>query len=72
MSGKVCETELRLPGTDHSSVWFQQDGTTVQTARTSVSALRAIFPQGYRLRGLDVPWLARSPDPSARGSMRSY
>jgi hypothetical protein len=44
MSGNVCEPELRLPGTDRSSVWSHQNGTTAQIARRSVNALRAIFP----------------------------
>lgn len=43
-------------------VWFQQDGATAHTARTSMELLREHFHERLiSLRG-DVPWPARSPD----------
>ena len=60
-----CEPELRRRGIDLSSVRFQQDGATAQTARASMSFLWEIFPQHVISRGGDVPWPARSPDLSA-------
>ncbi|GFG36309.1 hypothetical protein Cfor_00837 [Coptotermes formosanus] len=65
MFRSFCEPELLRRGNDPSSVWFQQDGATTHTARTSMSALREIFPQHIISRGGDVPWHARSPDASA-------
>ena len=43
-------------------VWFQQDGATAHTARTSMALLREHFPERLiSLRG-DLDWPARSPD----------
>ena len=44
MLRNFCEPELRRRGIDLSSVWFQQDGATAHTARTSMSVLREMFP----------------------------
>jgi hypothetical protein len=52
--------ELRRRGIDLSSVWFQQDGATVHTARASMSVLREMFPQHVISRGSDVPLPAHS------------
>lgn len=45
--------------------WFQQDGATAHTARTSMAALRTMFPQRLVSRFGDVNWPARSPDLAA-------
>jgi len=43
-------------------VWFQQDGATAHTARTSMNLLREHFPKRLiSLRG-DLQWSAHSPD----------
>ena len=60
-----CEPELSGRGIDLSSVWFQQDGATAHTARTSMSVLWEMFSQHVVCFGGDVPWPARSPDLSA-------
>ena len=65
MLRNFCEPELRRRGIDLSSVWFQQDGATVHTARASMSVVREMFPQHVISRGGVVPWPARSPDLSA-------
>jgi len=39
MLRNFCEPELHCRGIDLSSVWFQQDGATVHTARASMSVL---------------------------------
>ena len=65
MLRNFCEPELCRRGIDLSSVWFQQDGATTDTARASMSVLREKFPQHVISRGGDVPWPARSPDLSA-------
>jgi hypothetical protein len=59
MLGNLCEPEFRRRGTDHSSVWFQQDWATAHTASASVSILGEIFPQrvifcGGKFHGLRV------------------
>jgi len=65
MLRNFCEPKLRRRGLDLSSVWFQQDGATIHTARASISVLREMFPQHVISRGGDVPWPARSSDFSA-------
>ena len=65
MLRNFCEPELHCHGIDLSSVWFQQDGATIHTARASMSVLREMFPQHVISCGGDVPWPARSPDLSA-------
>jgi hypothetical protein len=76
MLHNFCEPELCRRGISLSSVWFQQDGATASTARTSVSVLREMFPQHVISRGGDVSWPAYSPDLSAcdyflRGYLKS-
>ena len=42
MLRNFCEPQLRRRGIDLSLVWFQQDGATAHTARTSMSVLREV------------------------------
>jgi len=44
------------------NVWFQQDGATAHTARTSMACLREAFPGRLISRYGDLNWPARSPD----------
>jgi len=41
---------------------FQQDGTTSYTARMSMNAVNALFPNRVISRNGDTPWLPRFPD----------
>ena len=41
---------------------FKQDGATSHTARMSMNALNALFPNRVVSRNGDIPWLPRSPD----------
>jgi len=41
---------------------FQQDGATSYTARMSMNAVNALFPNRVVSRDGDIPWLPRSPD----------
>ena len=43
-------------------MWFQQDGATAHKARTSMTAVRAAFPNHVISRFGDLPWPPRSPD----------
>lgn len=43
-------------------MWFQQDGATAHTARTSMTAIRTAFPNYVISRFGDLPWPPRSPD----------
>ena len=52
----------RLEELDLGDVWFQQDGKTLHTPRTSMAVLRERFPERLiSIRG-DLEWPARSPD----------
>ena len=52
----------RLDELDLGDTWFQQDGTTAHTSRTSMAVLREHFPECLiSIRG-DLEWPARSPD----------
>lgn len=52
----------RLDEMDLRDVWFQQDGATAHTARSSMALLREHFPgRLISLRG-DLEWPPRSPD----------
>jgi hypothetical protein len=57
-----CKPELCHHGINPSSVWFQQDGATAHTGRTSMSVLQKIFPQHFISCGSDVPRPAHSSD----------
>ena len=54
--------ELRKRGINRASMWFQQDGATAHTARASMTAVRAAFPNHVISRFEDLPWPPRSPD----------
>ena len=54
--------ELRRRRINTASMWFQQDGVTAHTARASMTAVRAAFPNHVISRFGDLPWPPRSPD----------
>ena len=54
--------ELRRQRINTASMWFQQDGATAHTARASMTAVRAAFPNHVISRSGDLPWPPRSPD----------
>ena len=41
---------------------FQHDGATSHTARMSMNAVNALFPNRFVSRNGDIPWAPRSPD----------
>ena len=43
-------------------MWFQQDGATAHTARASMTAVRAAFPNHVISRFGDLPWSPHSSD----------
>lgn len=45
-----------------SRTWFQQDGATCHTGRTTMDQLRELFPQKLISRFGDITWPPRSPD----------
>lgn len=47
------------------NAWFQQDGATSHTARISLDAVNAVFPNRLISRRGNLPWPARSPDLAA-------
>ena len=52
----------RIEELDQGDIWFQQDGATAHTSRTSMAVLREHFPERLiSIRG-DLEWPARSPD----------
>ena len=51
--------ELRRRGINRASIWFQQDGATAHTARMSMTAVRAAFPNHVISRFGDLPWPSR-------------
>ena len=51
--------ELCRRGINRASIWFQQDGATAHTARASMTAVRAAFPNHVILRFGDLPWPPR-------------
>ena len=53
------EPELRSRGINNQNVWFQQDGTTAQTARATMTVVRAMFPDRLISRCGDVLWPPR-------------
>ena len=51
----------------YKTTYFQQDGTTSQTAKIAINILRPLFP-GYLIsRYGEIAWPARSPDLSVCG-----
>ena len=54
--------ELRRREINRASMWFQQDGATAHTARASMIAVRAAFPNHVISCFGDLPWPPRSPD----------
>jgi hypothetical protein len=57
--------ELSHCGIELSTIWFQQDGATVQTARASTEVIQEIFPEQVISLHSELPWPAHSPDVSA-------
>ncbi|KAJ4441201.1 hypothetical protein ANN_11052 [Periplaneta americana] len=57
---KMCLKNIHV-----QSLWFQQDGATAHTARTSMTALRRMFPEHLVSRFGNVNWPTHSPDLSA-------
>lgn len=52
----------RIEELDQGDIWFQQDGATPHTSRTSMAVLWEHFPERpISIRG-DLEWPARSPD----------
>jgi hypothetical protein len=60
MSRNFLEPESHHREIDLRTVWFQQDGATAHTARTSMWVLREMIPGHVISRGGDMP--ACSPD----------
>ncbi|CAG4965031.1 unnamed protein product [Colias eurytheme] len=54
--------KLREHPSNSSHTWFQQDGATPHTARTTMSLLREEFPGKLISRFGDISWPPRSPD----------
>lgn len=46
-------------------MWFQQDGATAHTARSTIQLLNDVFPRRLISRSGDLAWPARSPDLTA-------
>jgi len=46
-------------------MWFQQDGATAHTARSTIQLLNDVFPRRLISRNGDLAWPARSPDLTA-------
>ena len=55
-------SELRRRGINTASMRFQQDEATAHTARASMTAVRAVFPNHVISRFGDLLWPPRSPD----------
>ena len=53
-------SELLRRGISRASMWFQQDGATDHTARASMTAIRAAFPNHLISRFGELPWPRRS------------
>ena len=51
---------VRFPVNENTS--FQQDGATSHTARMSMNAVNALFPNRVVSRNGDISWPPRSPD----------
>jgi hypothetical protein len=56
---------LRRHDCDHATVWFQQDGATVHTARQSINKLETMSEQGIITCYGDISRPDCSPDLSA-------
>lgn len=54
--------ELRKKRVPIQRVWFQQDGATAHTARSSMEAIQSAFPGRVISRFGDINWPPRSPD----------
>jgi len=48
------------------NTFFQQDGATSHTARMSMNAVNALFPNRVVSRNWDIPWHPRSPELTPR------
>ena len=55
----VFDDQLLMELSDH---YFQQDGASCHTSRTSMDWLKSNFPDRLISRKSDVPWPANSPD----------
>lgn len=62
MLNTFLRPQLQEMGLDMESLWFQQDGATAHTARSSLKQVREMFPGHVISRFGDVHWPARSPD----------
>jgi len=54
--------QLRRRCIDLNQLWFQQDGATAHTARSTMAVLRPLFPNHVISRSGDILWPPRSPD----------
>jgi hypothetical protein len=59
------EPELQRLGVETQTFWFQQDGATAHTTRTSMQVLNEMFPDRMISRRGNIEWRARSPDLNA-------
>ena len=57
--------ELQRRQLNFENLWYQQDGATAHTARTSIAVLRHWFPNRLISRFGDISWPSRSPDLSS-------
>lgn len=62
MLNTFLRPDLQRRGFNMNNVYFQQDGATAHTARTSMEVLRNMFPGKLISRFGNVPWPPRSPD----------
>ena len=58
---ELCRREI-----NRKSMWLKQDGATAHTARASITAVRAAFPNYVISCFGDLLWPPRSPDLSMR------
>ncbi|CAK9821562.1 hypothetical protein ANTRET_LOCUS270 [Anthophora retusa] len=61
----MLENFLRSAIDDNEEMWFQQDGATAHTARSTMDTLRGIFGERIISRNLAFNWPPRSPDLTA-------
>jgi hypothetical protein len=57
--------ELSHHGTELSTIWFQQDGTTAHTVRASFQVIPEMFPDHVMSLRSEHAWPVLSPDLSA-------
>jgi hypothetical protein len=59
------EPELQRLGVETHTLWFQQEGATPHTARTTMRVLNEMFPGRVISRSGNIEWPARSPEHNA-------